>query len=89
MDFQTIINNFDSEIGIPTVPYQKKERMVTSEANARVYDAKARSLTWFNTLSESIDEVKLLYPDIKLSVKLHYDETEGTSEDIDIKGVLE
>ena len=89
MDFQTIINNFDSEIGIPTVPYQKKERMVTSEANARVYDAKARSLTWFNTLSESIDEVKLLYPDIKLSVKLHYDETEGTGEDIDIKGVLE
>lgn len=87
MDFQTILNNFDAEIGIPTIPYQKKERMVSDESTARVYDAKARSLTWFNTLSSSIDEIKLLYPDITLSVKLHYDETEGTANDIDVKGV--
>lgn len=88
MDFQTLINNFDAEVGIPTIPYQKKERMVTDEANARTFDAKARSITWFNTLNSSIDEIKKLYPDIKLSVKLHYDETEGTPQDIDVKGVL-
>ena len=87
LDMQTILNNFDAEIGIPTVPYQKKERMVTDEANARTFDAKARSLTWFNTLTSSIDDVKKLYPDITLSVKLHYDETEGTPQDIDVKGV--
>ena len=87
MDFQTIINNFDAEIGIPTVPYQKKERMVTDEATSRTYDAKARSVTWFNTLTSSIEDVKKLYPDIKLSVKLHYDETEGTPDDVDVKGV--
>lgn len=86
-DFQTILNNFDAEIGIPTIPYQKKERMVTNEADARSYDAKARSITWFNTLTSSIKEVKALYPDLNLSVKLHYDETEGTPEDIDVKGV--
>ena len=89
MDFQTIINNFDAEVGIPTIPYQKKERMVTDEANAREYDAKARSITWFNTLTSSIDDIKKLYPDIQLSVKLHYDETEGTPEDIDVKGVAD
>ena len=89
MDFQTIINNFDAEVGIPTIPYQKKERMVTDEANAREYDAKARSITWFNTLTSSIDDIKKLYPDIQLSVKLHYDETEGTPEDIDVKEVTE
>ena len=89
MDFQTLINNFDAEIGIPTIPYQKKERMVTDEATARTYDAKARSVTWFNTLSSSIEEIKQLYPDINLSVKLHYDETEGTDEDIDVKGVTD
>ena len=88
MDFQTLINNFDAEVGIPTIPYQKKERMVTDEATARTYDAKARSITWFNTLNSSIDEIKKLYPNIKLSVKLHYDETEGTPQDIDVKGVL-
>ena len=89
MDFQTLINNFDAEVGIPTIPYQKKERMVTDEATARTYDAKARSVTWFNTLTSSIEEIKKLYPDIKLSVKLHYDETEGTPEDIDVKEVTE
>ena len=87
MDFQTLINNFDAEIGIPTIPYQKKERMVTDEATARTYDAKARSITWFNTLTSSIEEIKKVYPDIQLSVKLHYDETEGTPQDIDVKGV--
>lgn len=89
MDFQTLINNFDAEVGIPTIPYQKKERMVTDEATARTYDAKARSITWFNTLTSSIEEIKKLYPDIQLSVKLHYDETEGTPQDIDVKGVTD
>lgn len=85
-DFQTLLNNFDAEVGIPSVPYQKKERLVSDEANMRTYDAKARSITWFNTLTSSIDDIKKLYPEIQLSVKLHYDETEGTPEDIDVKG---
>lgn len=85
-DFQTLLNNFDAEVGIPSIPYQKKERMVTDEATMRTFDAKARSLTWFNTLVTSIDDIKKIYPDINLSVKLHYDETEGTPQDNDIKG---
>lgn len=72
LDFQTIMNNFDAEIGIPTVPYQKKERMVVEEATMRAYDGCARSLTWFNTLTASIEKVKALYPDITLSARLHY-----------------
>lgn len=84
-DFQTLINNFDAEVGIPTIPYQKKERMVATEATSRVFDAKARSITWFNTLSSSIEDIKKIYPDIQLSVKLHYDETEGTPQDGDIQ----
>ena len=55
-DFQTLLNNFDAEVGIPSIPYQKKERMVTDEATMRTFDAKARSLTWFNTLKTSIDD---------------------------------
>lgn len=82
-DFQTLLNNFDAEVGIPSIPYQKKERMVTDEATMRTFDAKARSLTWFNTLKTSIDDIKKLYPDIELDVRLHYDETEGTPQDVD------
>ena len=72
-DFQTLMYLFDSEIGIPTEPYQKKERMVTSEVEMKQADALARSETWIRTIQSSIDEVKKLYPDIRLSAELHYD----------------
>lgn len=71
-DFRTILDNFDAEIGIPCLPYQKKERLVSDEATMRTYDGSARSLTWFNTLTSSIDQIKKLYPDITLSARLHY-----------------
>lgn len=78
-DFQTLINNFDAEIGIPTLPYQKKERMVTSEAESRQIDSTSRSLVWFDTLTSSIEKIKELYPEIKLEAKLRYPtNTEGT-----------
>lgn len=76
LDFHTILNDFDAEVGIPTVPYQKKERMVTDEANAKLADGKARSVTWFETIQSSIKEIKQLYPDITLSCSMRYD-TEG------------
>ena len=71
-DFQTLMYLFDSEIGIPTEPYQKKERMVTDEVQMKQADALARSETWIKTLKSSIDEVKKLYPEIRLSAQLHY-----------------
>ena len=74
-DFQTLLNDFDREIGIPTIPYQKKERLVQSEAESTEIDAKARSIVWINTLDSSIKEVKQLYPDIRLSARLRYGET--------------
>lgn len=85
-DFQTLMYLFDSEIGIPTEPYQKKERMVTDEVQMKQADALARSETWIKTLTSSIDEVKKLYPDIRLSAKLHYNDAvqpvqEGGEED--------
>lgn len=83
MDFQTLLNNFDTEIGIPVLPYQKKERMVTSEAESKIIDATSRSIVWYETLKASADRVKRLYPDITLSVSLRYDpdEYEGGVED--------
>jgi len=72
-DFQGVLNEFDAEIGIPGLPYQKKERMVAQEATMRTYDGCARSQTWINTLTSSIAEIKKLYPNITLDAKLHYD----------------
>lgn len=71
-DFQTLLHNFDCEIGIPTLPYQKKERMVVSEAESRTIDATSRSLTWFETLKGSIERIHRLYPELTLEVELRY-----------------
>ena len=76
-DFQTILNDFDREIGIPTIPYEKKERLVQSEAESTEIDAKARSIVWIDTLNSSIDEVKQLFPDLDLSARLRYGGNEG------------
>ena len=75
-DFQTIINSFDAEIGIPTIPYQKKERMVTSEADSRQNDSKARATIWIECLQSSAEQVKKLYPDITLNFRLRYEQEE-------------
>lgn len=66
-DEQTILNLFDSEIGIPSLPYQKKERMVSDEANSKIIDSQARFELCFDTLQESIEEINALFPDINLS----------------------
>ena len=78
-----IMNDFDNEIGIPTLPYEKKERMITDEATMRAYDGCARSLTWYNSLTTSIDKVHDLYPDLTLSARLHYadfNQSEGVND---------
>lgn len=69
-DMQTIINSFDTEIGIVTVPYQKAERLVTSEAESKTQDAIARCTVWYDCLKSSIKTIKEIIPDIKLDVKL-------------------
>jgi len=71
MDFQTILNNFDTEIGIPVIPYQKKERMVTSEADSKIIDSTSRSVLWFETLTSSIGLVNSHFGS-ELSVKMRF-----------------
>lgn len=52
-DFKTILHEFDSEIGIATLPIEKKERMIKDEANSTNQDALARSDVWIQTFNES------------------------------------
>lgn len=76
MDFQTLLNNFDTEIGIPVLPYQKKERMVTSEAESKIIDATSRSIVWLETLNSCIRVINNHYKNLNLSVKLRYNPEE-------------
>lgn len=80
-DFQTLINNFDAEIGIPTVPYAKKERMVTDEAQSRTMDATSRCQIWVDCLNESSDRIRALYPTIDLKFRMRYSPEEGAEDE--------
>lgn len=70
-DFQTILNAFDNEIGIPTVPYQKKERMVQSEAESKALDATSRATVWVKCLQGSFRKANEHYG-TKLSARLRF-----------------
>ena len=87
-DFQTVINDFDTEIGIPTLPYQKKERMVVDEAQSKQIDAQSRSIIWYEELkrtAELCNEFMEFTPGDDIRVTLRYKEEEvkdnGYSED--------
>lgn len=72
-DQQSILRAFDTEIGIPSVPYQKKERMVTDEANSQRIDSQARANEWIECLNASAELVNKLYG-LNISAKLHFDD---------------
>ena len=80
-DFQSILNSFDSEIGIPTTPYFKAERMVTSEAESKTTDSQARLITAIECLQSSVKDIKKLYPDIKLDFRLREPERQEVQTD--------
>ena len=83
-DFQTVINDFDTEVGIPTLPYEKKERLVTSEAESKQIDATSRSIIWYETLKESFEHVNEFLQfsgEDALSVTLRYTSEEGGAND--------
>ena len=64
-DFACILNQFDSEVGIPTLPYtQKKERMITDEATMKTVDGTSRSRTWKQTVDASLKKINKKYGSI-------------------------
>lgn len=70
-DIDTILMQFDKEVGIAAVG-EKKERMITDEVAMQNEDACARSDTWFENLSDSFDLVNDLFPELNLSFSMKY-----------------
>ena len=70
-DIQTILEDFDREIGIAAMG-EKKERMITDEAEAAKADACARSECWFDCLTETFDRANRLFPDINIGFSMKY-----------------
>lgn len=86
-DIQNCIMEFDSEVGLPTVPYQKKERMVTDEATMKIKDGQARYEAWYENLAESIEVVNDHFgTSIKVEKRYDAEEVENGSVQNDITG---
>ena len=62
-DIDTILQQFDREIGIAAVG-EKKERMLTDEIQLQQADTCARSDTWFENLSDSFDNAIAVFPEL-------------------------
>lgn len=60
-DRMTLMQEFDREIGISTVPYQKKERMIEYEASSAVEESQARVTIWVECLNQSFKRVNEMY----------------------------
>ena len=72
-DLNTILHNFDKEVGIPTIPVEKKERMISDEANSTVIDAISRSEIWLKSLESSLKIVNDKYG-LNIKAVRHYRE---------------
>ena len=75
-DAQTIINSFDSEIGINTMPPEKRERMLTDEVNSKKADSSARVTLWEECLRNSIKDVNEMFG-TDISFKFRFSEEEN------------
>lgn len=68
--FEKLLDQFDTEVGIPSVGSDKKERLTVNETEKNDVESVTRLTTWLETLQQGIDEANRLYPDLNLSIKL-------------------
>lgn len=67
-DMQTILNSFYTEIGLP-VAIEKKERLVTSEADFASAQSQARISCWVETIEESLEIINKKF---NLDIEVEY-----------------
>lgn len=60
-DRMTLMQEFDREIGISTIPYQKKERMTEYESSSSIEESQARVTIWVECLNDSFKQVNKKY----------------------------
>lgn len=85
-DMNTILNEFDREIGIPVID-DKKERRIEAEVSTMIADTGSRLDVWAECLTESIKDVKKVFPELDISFKtikdkgVAVDEYDSTTDD--------
>lgn len=67
----TIINMFDSEIGIPNSNTNKRERLIVDEVNSNNIETITKATMWLNTMKECCNKVQEMF-NIKLDVDFQF-----------------
>lgn len=71
-DTRTIVNDFDSFVGIPNANTTKRERMLTDEINANNVETKSLAELWLEELTSSFAKVNAMFG-LDLKVKRRFD----------------
>ena len=83
-DQQTLISNFDREVGIPAVSFEKKERLISSEVNTNQADTFSRSRIWIRTMEDSLKKINKTFGkniEVKQTYKEEMEENEQRETD--------
>lgn len=91
-DVQTILNMFDTEVGIPTSPYQKNERLTQAEGESKQVEAYSRIATWIDCLNDSFEKVNEMFG-TNMHAKINMEGVEknesSESNDVGVRGISE
>ena len=71
-DMRTILNDFDSMVGIPNANTTKRERLLTDEVNANNVETESLSELWLEELNESFKKVNAMFG-LEISVERRFD----------------
>ena len=82
-DQKTILRQFDEEIGIPSLPYEKKERMTQYESESNMVASQSRINVWIDTLNESAGLINSMF-NLNMCFRSRYKET-GECENVKSK----
>lgn len=83
--FEKLLDQFDTEVGIPSVGSDKKERLNVLETEKNDVETVTRLTTWLETMQPGIDDANKLYPDLKLSITMRdYNTGNEVSQNVDV-----
>lgn len=85
-DMRTLLNEFDSMVGLPNANTQKRERMITDEVQANDIETKSLSALWLETVKTGMDVANSLFPGLDLNVDWRFKDNE-TSDNINSRTV--
>ena len=85
-DMRTLLNEFDSMVGLPNANTQKRERMITDEVQANDIETKSLSALWLETVKAGMDVANAIFPGLDLNVDWRFKDNE-TSDPVNSRTV--